>query len=281
MSTRRVVVPSGEVSFDHGAQYFTVRDPGFRKRVDAWVSQGCASSWGAAGADAFVGVPGMNAVIRQMAEPLSVHWGAKVIALSPDGTSWHVALDAESIVAVDALVVALPAEQAEELLRVVAPQWAARGRATPTAPCWTLMLAFDAPLPTETDCFRGDAAETLGWAARNSAKPGRSGPEAWVVQGGPVWSERHIEADVDWIAARLTEAFAEKVGVRLPIPIASTVHRWRYARSGAEGGGALWDGQRRLGLCGDWLIGPRVEAAWMSGSLLAQRIAEWTEASIV
>ena len=281
MSTRRVVTPSGEVTFDHGAQYFTVRDPGFRKRVDAWVSQGCVASWGAAGADAFVGVPGMNAVIRQMAEPLSVHWGVRVIDLLTHGTSWDVTLDAGSTLGVDALVVALPAEQAAELLRIVAPAWAARGQATSTAPCWTLMLAFDAPLPIETDCIRGDAAETLGWAARNSAKPGRSDLEAWVLQGGPVWSERHIEADVDWVTARLTEAFAEKVGLRLPIPIASSTHRWRYARSGVDGGGALWDGERRLGLCGDWLIGPRVEAAWVSGTLLAQRITGWNEASIV
>ena len=44
------------------------------------------------------------------------------------------------------------------------------GAATPVAAC-------------RRRCCRGDIA----WAARNSAKPGRSGPEAWVVQAGPDW----------------------------------------------------------------------------------------------
>ena len=32
MSTRLIAVPGGEVAFDHGAQYLTMRDPAF---VDA------------------------------------------------------------------------------------------------------------------------------------------------------------------------------------------------------------------------------------------------------
>lgn len=35
MSTRRV--DGGRVQFDHGAQYFTARDPAFRRQVEGWV----------------------------------------------------------------------------------------------------------------------------------------------------------------------------------------------------------------------------------------------------
>jgi predicted NAD/FAD-dependent oxidoreductase len=41
----------------------------------------------------------------------------------------------------------------------------------------------------------------------------------------------------------------------------------------------MWDVNRRLGLCGDWLIGPRVEAAWMSGTALAERIGAPVQAA--
>jgi predicted NAD/FAD-dependent oxidoreductase len=34
----------------------------------------------------------------------------------------------------------------------------------------------------------------------------------------------------------------------------------------------IFDPDRGLGLCGDWLIGPRVESAWLSGARLAERI---------
>ena len=39
MATRRTV----HGSFDHGAQYFTVRDPGFQCTVQAWVAGGIAA----------------------------------------------------------------------------------------------------------------------------------------------------------------------------------------------------------------------------------------------
>lgn len=83
MSTRRVATSAGEATFDHGAQYFTVRDPGFRTLVDDMLAAGCVAPWLAAGADALVGVPGMNAPIREMAKPFDVQWGAQVTALTP------------------------------------------------------------------------------------------------------------------------------------------------------------------------------------------------------
>ena len=273
MSTRRVATEAGEATFDHGAQYFTVRDPGFRTRVDAWVATGFVAPWAAAGAEAFVGVPGMNAPIRQMAKSFAVRWGDPVKSLSPLAAGWQLVTQTGSAVEVDAVVVALPAEQAADLIGPAGPDLAERGRATPTAPCWTVMLAFGDALPTPLNCLWGNEADALAWAARNGSKPGRTGPEAWVLLASPDWSRQYLEADADWVAGELSAALSARLETTLPPPIAYSTHRWRYARSGGEGSGALWDADRRLGLCGDWLIGARVEAAWMSGTMLAEQIA--------
>ena len=272
MSTHRTETAFGEATFDHGAQYFTVRDPGFRARLDLWVASGCVAPWAAAGEEAYVGVPAMSAPIRQMAAGFAVQWGTRVSALSGAARGWSLVTEAGDTFDVDAVVVALPAEQSAELLAPAAPELAALARATPTAPCWTVMLAFAEMLPTPLDCIRGEATDMLGWAARNGSKPGRTGPEAWVLQASPDWSTQYLEADPDWVAATLSAAFSERLGINLPTPIARRTHRWRYARSGAEGSGARWDTERRLGVCGDWLLGARVEAAWMSGTALAERI---------
>ena len=42
----------------------------------------------------------------------------------------------------------------------------------------------------------------------------------------------------------------------------------------SEGPSALWDDKLELGICGDWLTGPRVENAFLSGYELAQLIAD-------
>ena len=63
MAARRVEIGGETVSFDHGAQYFTVRDPAFRETVAAWEQAGVAARWPAAGVEAWVGVPGMRTSI--------------------------------------------------------------------------------------------------------------------------------------------------------------------------------------------------------------------------
>jgi renalase len=60
----------------------------------------------------------------------------------------------------------------------------------------------------------------------------------------------------------------------LPAPAYLSAHRWRYALVERPlGEPCLWDEALRLGLCGDWCLGPRVEAAWMSGRALAAALA--------
>lgn len=273
MSTRRIPTTAGEASFDHGAQYFTVRDGGFRQRADAWVSSGAAAPWPSAGSEAYVGVPAMNAPIQLMASGLVVHWAKLVTRIESCGAGWRIVLDQGEAVEVDIAVIATPAEQALALLASVAPDLAARARGVQSDPCWTLMLAFPEAVEAAPDCWRGEGI--IGWAARNNSKPGRVGPESWVVQASPHWSRAHIEAQPDWVAGTLKGALSDMLGVVLPPIAGEACHRWRFARSGADGAGAIFDRNRRLGLCGDWLIGPRVEAAWMSGTLLAEWITEW------
>ncbi len=270
MSTRRIQTLAGEAFFDHGAQYFTARDDAFRRQVATWMSAGLAAAWPSAGSDAFVGVPAMNAPVRSMAKGQSVQWATRVTKLEALGHRWRLILEPGEAVDVDIAVVATPAEQAAELLASVAPGLAVEARAATSAPCWTLMLAFFEPLAVSQDCWRGE--DMIGWAARNSSKPGRIGPESWVVQASPSWSMRHIEADPAWVSTTMKDALAKMLGSPLPSVAGESCHRWRFARSGADGSGAFFDRNSRVGVCGDWLIGPKVEAAWLSGKTLAMQI---------
>jgi renalase len=272
MATRRIQTSAGEAYFDHGAQYFTVRDDAFRQQVAAWMSEGVAAAWPSAGCDGYVGVPTMNAPLGLMANGQSVQWATLVTQIEEFDRLWRLVLDQGEAVDVDIAVVATPAEQASDLLSSVAPDFAAQARAAASAPCWTLMLAFFEAVAVAQNCWRG--GDIIGWAARNSSKPGRIGPESWVVQASRSWSRLHIEADPKWVSATIKEALSRMLGSPLPPVTGESCHRWRFARSGADGSGALFDLNRHVGICGDWLIGPRVEAAWLSGKALAEQIGD-------
>jgi len=271
MSTRRVSTSLGDASFDHGAQYFTARDPAFAAQVEAWRATGVAARWPAAGAGAWVGTPAMSSPVRALSTGLDVRWGTRVMRLEPGrDCGWWLHGESMAPELFDAVVIAVPAEQVSELIEVYQPAFAAQARAERSMPSWTMMAAFAEPLPVGPDCLRDKAI--IGWAARNSAKPGRTGPETWVVQATPEWSTTHLEDDATRVAETLLAALAEAINAKLPAALGLAAHRWRYARSSGSAAVMLWDGDRRIGLCGDWLIGPRVESAWLSGFHLATAI---------
>ena len=269
MATRRLQTPLGEVAFDHGAQYLTARDPAFRALVGAWSDLGIAAPWPLAGADAWIGVPGMNAIVKQMASAHAVHWGQMITGMARRHNQWWLMDKTGEIGPFDAAVLAIPAEQAAAILSLHDFAMARIALMARSQPCWTAMLVFDRPLDALPSVIRNQG--DISWAARNSGKPGRKGPEAWVVQASRSWSHSHIEAASDDVSVLLCSALSDALGGPVPRPVTAVSHRWRYALSAGTGDGALWNPDIGLGVCGDWLLGPRIECAWLSGRMLAGR----------
>lgn len=262
MSTRRIDTPLGEAAFDHGAQYLTARDRAFVAQVERWAQDGQVARWSPAGPDAWVGTPAMNAPIHAMASDGDVRWNTAIDSLTYDG-EWRI--DNERF---DAAIVAVPAEQVAPLVVAHDVTLADAARSAVSDPCWTVMAAFDGPVPIDRD--RLTDLGIIGSAVRNSAKPARTGPEAWVLQASADWSRAHLEDDPDTVQRALLATFAAQNGAGSPAVIATSIHRWRYARVDALNNGAIWNADIRLGACGDWLLGPRIEAAWLSGQHLAE-----------
>lgn len=273
MSTRRIGSPLGELQFDHGAQYFTARDPSFCKELADWAEAGLAAPWLLAGPDAWVAMPSMNALPKAMAKDLDLRCGIHVHRIEQRAEGWHLVDGAEEFGGFggyDAVILALPAEQALPMLSLHDFSMARQAMAAPTQPCWTAMLAFDEPLSAQSDVIRD--CGLVGWAVRCASRPGRQQVETWVVQASPQWSAKHLEGHPADALQCLCKGLALAIGTTLPEPVVAVAHRWRYALSTGLGIGSMWNPDLRIGACGDWLLGPRVECAWLSGRHLASRI---------
>lgn len=273
------------LAFDHGAQYFTARDPRFLETATDWVARGVAAEWHGrvvrleAGVIAdttphprFVGVPGMSAVAADLSAGLAVRTGTRVTAAERDRLGWTLAAEnSEPLGPFDALVVTLPAPQAADLLG--AHPFAAQAAAAHMTPCWAVMAAFESALAVPWDGAFVHASP-LSWVARNTSKPGRpSAPDCWVLHGSPDWSRAHLEAEPPEVARRLLDAFAAAVGHDLPPHRHLAAHRWRYSQgSDPADRRVLFDPNARLAVCGDWLAGGRVEGAFLSGVAAAAAV---------
>jgi renalase len=287
MSTRRAQTPLGELRFDHGAQYISAEREDFAAQLRAWAQEGVLAPWegrfieiGPGGATRplaektrWVGVPSMNALIKHLAAPFAVDWSARVIAVEGCPGAWRLEFEGDPPQKgeFEAVLLAIPAEQAGPLLAPVASDMAARAKAVVSAPSWTGMLAFATTRDAGFDGARLTGDGPIGWMARGPSKPGRGPAETWVVQATPAWSRAHLEDDADAVATALARAFQSIVPGQAPVHVAA--HRWRYAQAEVPvGAPCQFDPALGLGTCGDWHLGGQCEQAWRSGNALAQTL---------
>lgn len=278
LATRRAEAGGQALQFDHGAQYLTARTEGFA----ALLAEFGARPWGEPGR--CVAAPGMSALPRAMARGLDLAAARHVTAIEGGPGAWLVRhLDAALVRPgrplpteapategpFDAVAVTLPPAQAAPLVAPHAPAWPDRLAAVRMAPCWTVMAAFATRLPLP-DALRPEGG-AIGWAARDSSKPGRpAASECWVVQGAPAWSRDHLEEAPETVVRALLAALGALAGAALPEPLHAAAHRWRYSLVEAPlGEPCLADPALRLGLGGDWCLAGRAEAAFESGAALA------------
>jgi renalase len=297
-------------TFDHGAQYFTVRDARFRKALA--IAPGLCKPWSAnavrvldphgrvaeaalpAPEPHWVAVPAMDALPGHWAQPLAaagrLQLDTRVTRIERDALDrqlWQLQTSGpQDSVHVysgfDAVVLAVPHALAGGLLNqsAVAPRIAQQLQGVEVAPCWALMLAFpQAAQPTLSHLGpQWNAAlsthHRIAWLARESSKPGRGAIERWTVQASPAWSQEHLADDGPRVQAKLLKAFAEVTGIHAE-PTHAQVHRWMWAKTMAPlGRSHLWDAEAAVGACGDWCLGHRVEDAFISGLELALAVHE-------
>jgi predicted NAD/FAD-dependent oxidoreductase len=275
--------------FDHGAQYFSVRDPDFEDSVASWLQTGLVNTWQPAMAVAkngvltpkeanssfYVGTPGMNTVIKHLVSDLSVALGAQVVSIDKicNNQQWQITTEAGIESATyDGVIIAIPPAQAAALLNGTAAALSRVVENIRLAPCWAVMLAFAKPLPLTFDgLFFEDTL--LTWAAHNTSKPQRPNPECWVLHGTADWSRLHMEDDPSQATEQLLTNFFQSTGLTPVQPLFAKAHRWRFARvENPLQEGYLWDPRLNIGCCGDWCQSARVEGAFLSGKALAKHI---------
>ena len=257
---------SGEVAFDHGAQYFTVRDDRFSEVAAELARDKVISRWNGrivsfdgegwepleTETARYTGTPGMNAIAAWMAQGLDISFNTRIASADTLLTEF------------DHVILAMPPAQAAAI-GVVVPE-------ATTKPCWTVMAAFEERVPSRFDAafVNGNA---LSWIARNGSKPKRNWTiDTWVLHASTAWSTSHLDDQPEDVGAFLMEAFGDLITAGLPKAFFAAVHRWRYATVDPPLAIGAWQvPDARITLCGDWCLGTRIEDAWLSGVAAAER----------
>ncbi|KAK9275042.1 hypothetical protein L1049_022300 [Liquidambar formosana] len=217
MSQRRELSEDGkELSFDHGAPFFSATNSDVLDLIHGWEARGLVAEWKEnfgmfdpitkkfvdfekeGLSKKYVGVPGMNSICRALCQEPGVEskFGVGVGRLEwlEDENLWSLTgLDGQNlghfmgVVASDKNMVSPRITdvtgKAPPLDMNLAPKLDGKLPDIPVNSCFALMLAFAEPLSSiPVKGFSLKDSEVLSWAYCDSSKPGRSAmSECWVL----------------------------------------------------------------------------------------------------
>lgn len=265
MATRQI----GEAVFDHGAQFFTAREPAFQAAIEQWVTAGVARRWFTSEQHTrYVGTCGMSAIGRHLAQGLDVRNSEHVETIS---AGWTAVTRGGDTYRAETLILTAPVEQSLAMLLTPLPLGLRPElQMVSYLPCFAVMAATTMPsLVPEPGYFRPQSGE-LAWIADNQQK-GISPVPALTLHATAEFTLAHWDTPRDEVGHRLIEAASPWIAGDV---VERQVHRWKYSNISSilPERCMLARTEQPVVFAGDAFGGPRVEGAYLSGLAAAEAL---------
>jgi predicted NAD/FAD-dependent oxidoreductase len=260
MATRRI----GQNVFDHGAQFFTVRDVRFREAVEEWKKAGLVADWFEEGGHTrYRGVTGMNSIAKHLAAGLDVRTGTRVTSAELTRAGWSVLCESGENFSADSLLLTAPAPQSVALLPA---ELRPALDEIQFDPCIALLVSLSCSSQVPAPGYVRPERGPIEWIADNTQKGISSGDGALTIHARADFSREYFEAPAEEAARLLLDA-ADVVGDW-------QLHRWKYSKPSGWSGAPCWysDSPAPLAMAGDAFAGGRVEGAFLSGVAAAEAL---------
>lgn len=252
------------VHFDYGAQFFSARDPEFRRVIDGFLGTAVASPWfDRDGETRYCSPLGMNALPQFLADGLRIRCEVTVAAIRRDQHLWRIVTENGEVYSTEILVLTTPVPQALELLEFSEQVRNDLG-AIEYHRCLAIMAVLEGDSAIPAPGFLRVTQEPLQTLSDNRQKGLEGDATGVTILASPAYSLLHWDVPKEEVASQLLAAAAPWLGS----PVTHwRYHRWRYSQPVQTFDGRYYgvEGSPLLVLAGDAFGGPRVEGAFLSG----------------
>lgn len=282
MATRRTQSANDkniEGLYDHGAQYITVRDTRFEKYIDKWSSEGFVKEWCRGfpsvnksseqlGHPRYVGVSGMTAVPKLLAENLDIRLNQRVGKINSSEGNWEVISENGDFYSADSLVLTAPVPQSLHMINNGNFKLDEKIRKElediSYYPCIAVLLELNGPSAIPSPGGMNIDDPIITWIADNKQKGISPDAVTLTIHTTPEFTDEYWEDDDKKISDVVINRTSEYLGSEV---LKVQVHRWRYSLpvKVAENNYLLVDKEPPLIFIGDAFGGGRVEGAFISG----------------
>ena len=291
MATRRV---AGE-RFDHGAQFFTARSDNFKSLIECLSKEGVVKDWvrgfkkdseksstiadGNDGFPRYVGVEGMNQVVKHLAAKLPsehIHLQEKLIGIDILGENLGLRCESGNTYAARTVLLTMPLPQVNPLLDGLSTDSVftdvlSQIRSVDYDPCVALMGYFSQDeIPMSLMPYKSENAP-ISFVSDNYSKGISKVPGSLTIHLSPEASRGLFATENEFIKDFVCEQLGRQFGIKtVSKPTVYEVQKWRYAAPQAVLGKPFLSWQTRLPngpkifVAGEAFSGPKIEGAYLS-----------------
>ena len=272
------------LSFDHGVQYISPKSKPFIKYVHKLCKNKILKSWEDNHLDftfekkpfstKYIGRKANNDLVKYNLKNIKQTFGSPIEKIDFKKYFWEITLKNKSIHRFKSLIITCPFPQLKKLAKSYLDKNILKMKVQ-MQPNITIMLALknQKTFPISSIKFDDDI---LAWAANeNSKKRFKSNINLWTLQATLKWSKKTINKykNDKSIISQLITRFIKLTGFEKNKIIFKKIHGWKYSYNYEKTPYlSIWNKKINLGVCGDWLNGPKVENAWLSANDLAKKI---------
>ena len=265
ISTREVKIGSSSSYFFHGAQFFTAKTLEFKKIISTGVDRKYIKEFGNFDPKRYRGNKTMREFLLNLSKELHIQQKVKIIGIKTDNNKIKV-LDnkIKEWVSYDGVISTLPAPQNFELLDEFPSLQKTLNTGSYHA-CIALMFTFDkipSGLNTYYDFYKKPGI--LSWMASGS------NINVWTALTNEEFSDSNYHKDKNFLKGKIMSSikqffFRSKINFH-------SLHVWKYAKVAKKCLGPQIDAKYSVAIAGDFMEGPDVESAFISGNKAANLI---------
>ncbi len=276
----------GQIGFDHGTQYFSPKTIEFKKFANRLIKIKVLKKW--SGNHIFlnskkkenkkhikiIGKKGNNDICKFLLKKVKCFYQSEVKKIYYKNKLWFLLFTDGKIRTYKGVILTCPFPQLKKLSEKFINNTFIKRKLKMDANI-TVMIAIKKNKKSPSSFLFDDPV--LGWAGNeNTKKRFKSKYDLWTLQSTFKWANKNIDQNKKNLKKNskiLIDKFFKLTKVKKTKVIYSINHGWKYSSNSKPLKiRSYWDPQKKIGVCADWFIGPRLESGWISAQDLFKKI---------
>ena len=278
----------GKTGFDHGTQYISPKTNEFKKFTKSLIKKKILKIW--SGKHVFlnskkkenkkhlkiIGKNGNNDISKYLLKKINCNYQSELKKIYYKNKSWYLLFDNGKFRSYKNLILTCPFPQLKKLSRKFINN-SFLSKSLKMDANITTMIAIKKNKRSNSSFLFEDPV--LGWAGNeNSKKRFKSKYDLWTLQSTFTWANKKINQNKNNKKKNskiMIDKFFKLSNIKKTKINYYLNHGWKYSSNSRPFRiKSYWDPKKKLGVCADWFVGPRLESGWISAQDLFKKISK-------